>query len=129
MRNQTGKLERSPEKRLSRVSRTPRTPRFDRLTSARSEYYSVPPETPRIKISSYKFTQPITLHLKILTHHYFKKSEFIVWFLNFSTWEEKKSKMHFYESNRYNRFYSPLLSHKPKHSVWIRIINFIGVPN
>ena len=72
MRNQTGKSDRSPEKRLSRVSRTSRTPRFDRLNTARTEYYSVPPETPRIKISSYKFTRPIIKNLQILANHNWK---------------------------------------------------------
>ena len=49
MRNLTGRSDRSTEKRLSRASTTPRTPRFDRLNTARSEYYSVPPETTKIK--------------------------------------------------------------------------------
>ena len=48
MRNEAAKSDRSPQKR-SLHGRTPWTPRIDRLNTARSEYYSVPPGTPSIK--------------------------------------------------------------------------------
>ena len=54
MRKNTDKASKSPGVNSQRPSRTPRTPRMEQ--SYRSEYYSVPPETSRIKISSYKFT-------------------------------------------------------------------------